>query len=204
MANIMTKYKIGPNSSVLYQEKFISNHEEIFNILKEYMPTEKHKVMIFGSLVEIPRLQLCYGKSYNFSGTTSNAIDQGEMPIVIQNLLQIINNHYMLTKQTNKPIYNMCLVNFYRNGDEYIGYHSDDEKQIKNNTPIYSITLGATRKFKLKSKKEDDNLFDLDLEPVSGSLLIMDGDCQKTHKHSVPKQKNINDMRINLTFRAFD
>ena len=115
--------------------------------------------------------------------------------------------------KSNKPIYNMCLINFYRDGNDYIGFHADDEKQLVPNAPIYSISLGAIRKFRLKMKSNmlNDNYAtgtcgedDIEFNLTSGSLIVMGGMCQKTHKHCVPKQKKVTEMRINLTFRAFD
>ena len=193
------------NSWIYYNNCFISNHEEVYNIIKELIPTQRHKIRIHGKIVEIPRLQLCYGKSYNYSNTNSEI--SGDTPQIITNLLEIINCHYMKMTKTNKPIYNMCLINFYRNGNDYIGFHADDEKQLIHEAPVYSISLGTTRKFRLKIKSkcyDDINSIDvMDINLVSGSLLIMGGSCQKTHKHCIPKQKKVVDMRINLTFRAF-
>ena len=141
------------------------------------MPNETYQIKIFDKLVDFPRIQLCFGQSYSYSGTTSHAIT--EIPPIIQKALDAINKHYMKETKTKIQIYQMCLVNY------YIGFHSDDEKQLIPNTPIYSISLGATRKFKLKIKdKFNQNVtseHDLDqtkleeykIEPVSKSLLIM-------------------------------
>lgn len=105
----------------------------------------------------------------------------------------------------NEDIYKMCLVNWYRDGNDYIGFHSDDEKQIIDGTPIYSISIGAKRKFILKKRNNinDDCLDNYELDLENGSLVIMCGFCQKTHQHSVPKSKKDIGMRINFTFRAF-
>jgi alkylated DNA repair dioxygenase AlkB len=176
------------------------------------MPTTTHQIMMFGKLVDLPRLQLCYGESYNYSGTTSHAIK--EIPELIQRVMNAVNAHYMKSTKTSQPIYSMCLVNYYRDGNDYIGFHSDDEVQLVPGSPIYSVSFGATRKFKLNAKEfltrqsantlEQCKLVDeIIIEPESSDLLIMGGTCQSTHTHSVPKQKSINDLRINLTFRAF-
>jgi alkylated DNA repair dioxygenase AlkB len=193
------------NSWIYYNNKFIENDTDVYNIIKDLMPTYRHKIKIHGKNVEIPRLQLCYGEAYNYSNTISDI--SGPMPPIISELLNIVNDHYMKSNKTNIPIYNMCLINFYRDGNDYIGFHADDEKQLIKSAPIYSISFGATRKFRLKIKPNintnDDCIDDIEFNLQSGSLLIMGGTCQKTHKHGVPKQKKISEMRINLTFRAF-
>lgn len=198
------------NSWVVYKENWFDITDNEFNELVDMMPTQTHQVKIFDKLVDLPRLQLCFGQSYNYSGTTSHAIT--EIPPIIQKALDAVNKDYMKATKTKVPIYSMCLVNYYRDGDDYIGFHSDDEKQLIPNTPIYSISLGAKRKFRLKIKdkfnqdtepKPEIKIDEYEIEPENKSLLIMGGSCQKTHKHSVPKQTKVKELRINLTFRAF-
>ena len=193
------------NSWVIHKPKWFPITELEFDQLKSLMPTTTHQVMMFGKLVDLPRMQLCYGQSYNYSGTTSHAIE--EIPELIQRAMNAVNKHYMKSTKTSQPIYSMCLVNYYRNGNDYIGPHSDDEKQLVPGTPIYSISLGVTRQFKLKAKdfliKQGKFVDELIIKPEMSDLLIMGGTCQMTHVHSILKEKSINDMRINLTFRAF-
>ncbi len=211
MSNQIILLKSGElNSWMIYKKDWFDITENELNELKNMMPTDHHQIKIFDKMIDIPRMQLCFGQSYNYSGTTSKAIQQ--IPPVIQKAIDKVNNHFMKSTKTTEPIYSMCLVNYYRDGNDYIGFHSDDEKQLVPNAPIYSISLGAKRKFKLKikdkynNKKEDkfeNKIEEYEIEPENKSLLIMGGTCQKTHKHSVPKQKNISELRINLTFRAF-
>ncbi len=195
------------SSWIIYKKNWFSLSDEEFTTLKNMMPTVHHQIKIFDKTVDLPRLQLCFGQSYKYSGTTSEAIK--EIPPVIQRAMDAVNNHFMKSTHTKIPIYSMCLVNYYRNGDDYIGFHSDDEKQIMPNTPIYSLSFGAKRRFQFKIKdkfenqKVENKLDKFEIEPDNNSLIIMGGACQKTHKHSLPKQKNVSDLRINLTFRAF-
>lgn len=92
--------------------------------------------------------------------------------------------------------FNFVLCNYYRNGDDYMGWHDDGEKEIAET--IASISLGATRRFELKHKnKKLKESFLL----TPGSLLVMDGDIQQYWLHRLPKDKNCQNRRINLTFR---
>ena len=94
--------------------------------------------------------------------------------------------------------YNACLLNLYHDGEEGMGWHSDDEKEIIPNSSIASLSFGAERKFAIKHKgtKETHSIL---LE--SGSLFEMLGSFQKHWLHSMPKSKKIIAPRINLTFR---
>lgn len=95
--------------------------------------------------------------------------------------------------------FNSCLLNLYHNGDEGMGWHSDDEPDLLENGAIASVSLGAERRFVLKHKK-----FGQKIESIleHGSLLIMKGETQKYWLHKIPPAKSIHTPRINLTFRT--
>ena len=109
-------------------------------------------------------------------------------------LLQIKRKLEQVTGYT----YNSCLLNLYHNGDEGMGWHSDNEKELDSATPIASISLGARRKFAFRHK-QDKTTVPVFLE--HGSLLIMHPPIQEYWHHSLLKTKSIMNPRINLTFR---
>ncbi len=93
--------------------------------------------------------------------------------------------------------FNYVLINYYRDGNDYIAYHSDSEAIGEGKNVICSLSLGADRQFVMKNAKTKKS-FTLQ----NGSLLIMKGDdTQKYWKHSITKSKKIKEPRINLTFR---
>ncbi|AAZ17956.1 DNA-N1-methyladenine dioxygenase [Psychrobacter arcticus 273-4] len=94
--------------------------------------------------------------------------------------------------------FNSCLLNYYPSGDDGMGYHDDDEKELGEQPVIASLSLGATRKFVFKHKKTQDKV-ELYLE--SGQLIVMHGDTQSFWKHSITKTKTVATGRISLTFR---
>jgi alkylated DNA repair dioxygenase AlkB len=96
--------------------------------------------------------------------------------------------------------FNSCLINLYHDGDEGMGWHSDDEKSLGLNTVIASVSLGAERKFSFRHKDTKETITLL-LE--RGSLLLMKGETQTHWQHSVPKMRKVIHPRINLTFRRF-
>jgi len=94
--------------------------------------------------------------------------------------------------------FNTCLLNYYPTGADGMGYHADDEKELGHQPVIASLSLGATRKFVFKHKKNQDKV-ELHLE--SGQLVVMHGDTQRFWKHTITKTKQVAMGRISLTFR---
>ena len=96
--------------------------------------------------------------------------------------------------------FNGCLLNLYRNGNDSMGWHSDNEPELDSKQPIASLSFGTTRDFYLKHK-----IFKYreDLIIGNGDLLIMSPSCQNSWLHSVPIRRKITGSRINLTFRYY-
>lgn len=100
--------------------------------------------------------------------------------------------------------FNSVLLNYYRDGNDSVAWHSDDEYELGKEPLIASISFGAIRKFKVRSKSI--NPFELrysyDYELEDGSLLIMKGATQQFYQHCIPKTKKLIGPRVNLTFRS--
>ncbi len=95
--------------------------------------------------------------------------------------------------------YNSCLANLYRNGQDSVAWHADDEPELGHNPTIASISLGCARDFKLRcNQTRAVSNFALG----HGDLLLMQGESQSDYRHSVPKRARA-EARINLTFRKF-
>jgi alkylated DNA repair dioxygenase AlkB len=95
--------------------------------------------------------------------------------------------------------FNSCLLNLYHNGNEGMGWHSDDEIELAEQAPIVSVSLGATRKFAFRHKRDGTSV---SLFLVNGSALAMHAPTQVFWQHSLLKTKLSLGPRINLTFRA--
>lgn len=95
--------------------------------------------------------------------------------------------------------FNACLLNLYQSGEEGMSWHSDAEKELKKEAAIASLSFGANRKFCFKHRASKENI-SIYLE--HGSLLIMKGKVQQNWLHSLPKTKQANCPRVNLTFRT--
>jgi len=106
-------------------------------------------------------------------------------------LMQIINDRF----GTN---YNGILVNKYQDGNDYIGDHSDDEKNLDEGGVI-SISYGDVRKFRIKDKITKKKI--MDIPTISNSIIHMGGDFQKEFTHGIPVEKKVKGVRYSLTFR---
>jgi len=162
-----------------------------FNELLNKIEWTNEKLVMFGKEITTKRKVAFYGDSlmsYTYSNKTKQALTWTPLLTEIKQLA---------TSYTGSN-YNVCLLNLYHDGEEGMGWHSDDEKEIIPNSSIASLSFGAERKFVIKHKatKETHSIL---LE--SGSLFEMLGSFQKHWLHSMPKSKKIIAPRINLTFR---
>ena len=96
--------------------------------------------------------------------------------------------------------FNSVLLNLYRDGQDSMGWHSDNEPELGAAPLIASVSLGSKRRFQLRLKADKKQKVKAEL--VDGSLLLMQGDTQQYWEHQVPKQARVNHPRINLTFRT--
>jgi alkylated DNA repair dioxygenase AlkB len=148
-------------------------------------------LIMFGKEITTKRKVAFYADSmiqYTYSNKTKKGLAWTPLLLEIKHLV---------TSYTGAN-YNACLLNLYHDGNEGMGWHSDNEKEIISNSSIASLSIGAERKFSLKHKvsKETHSIL-LD----NGSLLEMSGSLQQNWLHTLPKTKKITEPRINLTFR---
>ena len=98
--------------------------------------------------------------------------------------------------------YNFVLVNRYKDGNDKMGDHKDDEKELDPNVPIASLTFGAERDFIFKHQnKKKDNIEDVKIVLKDGMLLLMNHPTNAYWYHGLPQRKKCFEPRINLTFR---
>ena len=95
--------------------------------------------------------------------------------------------------------FNSVLANLYRDGADKVDWHADDEQVLGLNPVIASVSLGISRKFRMRRK--DRSLETVDIVLDSGDVLIMRGPTQQLWEHEVPRSKVIKEPRVNLTFR---
>jgi alkylated DNA repair dioxygenase AlkB len=170
----------------------VNEPDKLLRELLHSVPWSQGSILIYGREHRIPRLQ-CWiadnGLDYTYSGK--------QLPITPwQPLLSTIRSE--LNRDFNLQL-NSVLCNLYRNGQDSMGWHSDDEKELGEKPGIISITLGAERDFALRRTGSSRQAGKIALP--SGSLLYMKPGMQTLWQHAVPRRAGITQPRINLTFR---
>ena len=165
--------------------------EAYFSYLANEIAWQQDVVKLFGKTYITDRKVAWYAEKpfiYRYSGQSKIALPFSPTLLAIK----------LRVEKLTGSEYDACLLNYYHNGSEGMGWHSDNEKSISPNSSIASVSLGATRKFQFKHKTQG---LKLDLILDSGSVLDMRGETQEFWLHALPKSKKIAGTRINLTFR---
>ena len=163
-----------------------------FNQIRNESDWEQPEITIFGNTVLEPRLSTWHnelGEGYKYSGVMRRAQPFSKTLSDIRK---------RCSEVTNTP-FNSALVNFYRNGQDGVGWHSDNEACNGPEPTIASVSLGATRRFDMRHRKTGETI---KIQLESGSLLVMAGKSQQCWVHQVAKTKRVHEPRINLTFRC--
>lgn len=152
---------------------------------------KQETVKVYGKAYLTPRLSCWMGDSgliYHYSNLTMRPTPWSASVRAIRDALE----------STSGEKFNSVLINRYRSGADSNGWHSDDEPELGSEPVIASLSLGATRDFRLRHKHRPGLGHTLALE--NGSLLLMRGATQRHWQHQIPKRAHAGE-RINLTFR---
>jgi alkylated DNA repair dioxygenase AlkB len=184
---------INKDGEAIYFGCILNNEEklEYYDNLLNNIDWRNEVVLMFGKEITTKRKVAFYadhGIEYTYSNKTKKGLIWNSTLLKVKEAIE---------QRTNVK-YNACLLNLYHNGNEGMGWHSDDENEIIPNSSIASISLGAERKFSFKHKTTKET-FSILLE--NGSLLEMKGTIQSNWWHAMPKTKKVLTPRINLTFR---
>ena len=184
-----------PDAEIYFYEDFFDERESksLFDSLLLNVNWRQDKIKIFNKEVSIPRLSAWYGNaglSYSYSGLKLEPNEWNEELLIIK---EKIENHLGIQ-------FNSVLINLYRDGQDSMGWHKDDEKELGINPIIVSVSLGQERPFQLKHM-HNKGLGTKTIKLSNGSLLLMQGTTQHFWKHQIPKTVRQINPRINLTFR---
>lgn len=180
--------------SILHGIEMPLPYDAMMRKLHEQTKWQQESVKIYGKEYDQPRLVSLYGdggKRYDYSGISMH-------PLPWTDLLREIKRRI---EDCTDATFNAVFLNLYRDHNDSMGFHSDDEKELGKNPVIASLTFGASRIFRLKHK------FNKELPPIkvsldAGTVLLMKGQTQHFWKHGINKQTEPCGPRINLTFRT--
>jgi alkylated DNA repair dioxygenase AlkB len=193
-----------PGAEIYYEKNFLSPEEAttLFNVLRRKCAWERRRSSF---KYAVPRDEAYYGDP----GTNYVYSRREYKPLAwIPELLSLktrIEHATPGVAYSNAGFprlgYNAVLCNLYRNGMDSVGLHADADAEPEMGPVIASVSLGAERLFRLKG--QNGAVVFAERLP-QGSLLIMAGKTQKNFKHEVPKEPNVAQPRINLTFRHIE
>ncbi len=149
---------------------------------------------LFDKWIPLPRLTAWYGdagKSYTYSGIKMQPEPWTKSLLSIKSAVETV----------TQVKFNSVLLNWYRDGSDSVGWHSDAEPVLGRNPVIASVSFGASRRFSLKPKYHK-SIKPIHLDLPHGSLLLMQGATQHHWVHQVPKTTKSVGTRVNLTFRV--
>ena len=172
---------------------FLVAADAAFVALRERVGWRQDYLRMFGRLISVPRLESWVadeGLDYTYSGIHHDPDPWSEELLMLRNL---VSEHAGAT-------FNSVLCNLYRDGNDGVDWHADDESEFGPMPVIGSLSRGATRRFDLR--RADDHAEKIELDLHHGDLVIMRGMTQALWKHRVPKTKKPVGERINLTFRS--
>ncbi len=193
--------EIDPTANLLSGDSIVNDYGQVisfdsaveyFSRLCEEIQWRHDEAVMFGKKIVTKRKVAWYGSrrfEYAYSNTTKVALPWVDVLVELKQLVE----------QRTGEQYNSCLLNLYHNGSEGMAWHSDDERDLKPQGAIASLSFGAERKFSFKHKKTK-KVVSMILR--SGNLIVMKGQTQDYWMHRLPPTKVVHEPRINLTFRT--
>jgi alkylated DNA repair dioxygenase AlkB len=165
--------------------------DTVMRRLADETPWRAESITLYGKSMLQPRLSAWHGEAgarYTYSGTTFEPQPFTPLQLDIKRAVE----------EATGRRFNSVLLNYYRDGHDSMGFHSDDERELGRNPAIASVSFGAARTFILKHKKLPKTV---KVALGGGSLLLMAGALQHHWRHGINKEKAPCGPRISLTFR---
>ena len=184
------------DGEILFIKNFLTSTEakNYFDIFQNTISWKQEEIKYYGKIYPVPRKTAWYGYEgfdYSYSGINCNPEPWTK---------ELLDLKKEIEKFIPNEDFNSVLLNLYRDGNDKVSWHADDEKELGINPTIASLSIGETRRFDVKHKDNPDLKYQFELTP--GSLIIMKGALQHNWLHQIPVQKKVTKPRINLTFRT--
>jgi alkylated DNA repair dioxygenase AlkB len=183
-----------PQADLRYQPHWVSadTADRWLQTLLAQTPWSQPQIKLYGRRFLVPRLVAWYGDAnvqLRYSGLVHEPLPWTPLLAEIRETVQ---------RQVGQDI-NGVLLNLYRDGQDAMGWHSDDEPELGPDPYVVSLSLGATRRFDFRRKGASRIEHSIQLE--HGSLLVMSGPTQHHWQHQIARTRKVSEPRLNLTFR---
>ena len=180
-----------------HPDRFAAPGEAWLAALRAEGAWRQHSLRLFGRTLSQPRLTAWHGDSgvrYRYSGLT---LDAERWTPCLARVRRVVETELRRAGWSGAS-FNSVLMNRYRDGEDGMGWHSDDEPELGERPLIASLSLGAARRFALRRRDGGPRCT---LCLGHGALLVMAGDTQRHWRHCVPKTRRPVEERLSLTFR---
>jgi alkylated DNA repair dioxygenase AlkB len=195
----MSLFESGPQELLPYDGSAVlhewvlgdASWESLMADLVEVVPWESHTIKMVGKEYPQPRLVAWFGdpgSDYSYSGLKMN----------VRPWIPTVSMLREAAERIAGVRFNSVLVNLYRDGNDKVSWHRDNEPELGEEPVIASISLGAPRRFKFRHLLTRE-VVETTLTP--GSMVVMSGLSQSCWEHEIPRQAAVSEPRINLTFR---
>jgi alkylated DNA repair dioxygenase AlkB len=166
----------------------IGNDEVLARLIAE-TSWRSEVITLWGKQYPQPRLTAWHGeKAYSYSGLKLDPLPFSPLQLLIKEAVEAATGRR----------FNSVLLNYYRDGRDSMGMHSDNEPELGPEPAIASVSFGASRSFVLQHKRTKQRL---KVVLSDGSLLLMAGSLQQNWLHGINKTALSLASRVNLTFR---
>lgn len=193
-----------PDAHIVYLPQWLSSlelslrGERVYRELRQSVPWEQSTIYLYDKPMLIPRLNAWYGDTgcgYTYSGTRLEPLPW--LPILLEIKREV---ETALADELGQVRFNSALVNCYRDGQDSVAWHSDDEPELGQNPLVASVSVGAERMFELRHKHHRQHKKHI-ITLCDGDLLLMAGATQGYWQHQIPKSSTAVGERISITFR---
>ncbi|KAF0980582.1 hypothetical protein FDP41_013065 [Naegleria fowleri] len=210
-------------AKVKYVSNFLSKTEakQLFDKLMQACTWERDEYNIFGKKILSPRKISAFGETNYVSKLKGNYSQRHRRPTHNEWPEELLALKEKVESFTGEK-FTFALINRYDSGQDSIMWHSDQEKDLAENSSIVSISLGAVRDFQFRpipekhdtksdeseksesssrdgKKRNKNTIITKALE--NGSMVVMNYQTQRNYQHALPKRKNVQGVRLNVTFR---
>ena len=181
----------GPDGRARLWPDAVANADALMVELEREVDWQTEFIRMFGKTYEVPRKVAWHGDAgavYRYAGVTH---EPAPWFPALERLRDLV------SELADAP-FNSVLLNRYRDGNDHMGWHRDNERELGEQPVIASVSLGAERRFEFRHATTKERV---SCRLSAGSVLVMDGPLQSMWQHRLPRETKLKEPRINLTFR---
>ncbi|WP_136067643.1 alpha-ketoglutarate-dependent dioxygenase AlkB family protein [Modicisalibacter radicis] len=170
--------------------------DRLLECLEHDLPWQRPELTLYGRRHPIPRSQVWMGDpeaGYRYSQRDFQPEPWHPAVRELRDRIQTL-----VVEHDASARFNSVLLNRYVDGEQRMGWHSDDEPELGETPLVAAVSLGAERPLRFRHRHGPRRAFNVWLPHAS--LLVMGRGCQQALQHAL-LPRAIPGIRISLTFR---